>query len=139
LFEAAAAAATVRALAGLTAGAFASARLRLVPALRVHRLRHDVAPLWGALVRGAPAPRPAPRETHLAVWRHGFEVFHAPVPADEARALAAARRGATLGEVLAAFQARPDPAAEALAAVESWFDEGWIAAVGPPRAAAGDG
>jgi hypothetical protein len=119
------------ALLALPPARFAAATLRVVPALRALRLRHDVCEVWGALVRGEPPPPPAPRPAHVAVWRQGFEVFHAAIPPDEARALAMARRGAPLAAVLAEFEARPDPSSAALSALESWFAEGWIAAVGP--------
>jgi hypothetical protein len=128
-FEADAESAPARTLAGLDPPRFAAARLRLVPALRVLRLRHDVAPLWGALVRGEDPPLAAPGTAHLAVWRRGFDVFHAPLPAEEALALAAARRGRAIADVLAVFAGARDPVSAAFSAVESWFAEGWVAAV----------
>jgi hypothetical protein len=128
-FEAEADTVTSVALRGLRPERFSAARLRLVPALRVLRVRHDVSSLWRALVRGEPPPPPSPGRGAVAVWRSGFDVFHAVVPGDEADAVAAARRGAPLAEVLGAFEGRADPAAEALDAIESWFAEGWVAQV----------
>jgi hypothetical protein len=66
------------------------------------------------------------------VWRTGFEVFHAPLAMDEARALETARAGEPLSNVCAAFELREDPAGAAYAALSSWLDEGWIAAVSSP-------
>lgn len=65
----------------------------------------------------------------VAVWRNGFEVFHGPLPLDEAAALEAAASGASLAAICAAFAYRQDPAAAAHAALSSWLREGWIAAL----------
>lgn len=118
------------ALAAVPPRRFARARLRLVPALRVLRLRHDVLPVWRALRREEAPPAPARGEFAAVVWRQGFEVVHAAIPPDEARALAAAARGRPLHDVLAAFAARPDPAAAAFAALATWVREGLVRAVG---------
>lgn len=108
---------------------FPRARLELVPALRALRLDHDPRAVLEAALAGAAVPPPAPGPVHLAIWRRGFEVVHAALDRDEAAALAAARAGATLGEVCGAFAARADAEAAAVRALRSWADEGWIAAV----------
>jgi hypothetical protein len=65
----------------------------------------------------------------VVVWREGFEVFHGRIELDEAAALGAARAGDPLERVCAAFGRREDPATAAFAALASWFDQGWIAAI----------
>jgi hypothetical protein len=101
-------------------------RLRFVPALRVLRLGHELGELWEALERGDPAGPPSHRDESVAVWRKGFEVFHASVEADEARALALASSGEPLGVVCEAFADRSDAVEAAFRAISSWFAEGWI-------------
>lgn len=128
-FEAPADPVAREALAALGPGAFADARLRLVPALRFLVLDHDVTALWRRLEDGEPPGSPSADPTAAAVWRAGYEVFHGRVEPDEARALEAARAGEPLASVCAAFGQREDPAAAAFAALASWFDEGWIAAI----------
>lgn len=112
---------------GLDAEAAARKGLRLSPALVVLRLEHAVAPLWRRLEDGLPPPPPAPGPAAVAVWRSGYEVFHATLPLDEAAALVGAGAGATLAETFAAFGGRNAPAAAAHEALSSWLGEGWIA------------
>jgi hypothetical protein len=115
-------------LAALGPERFGEARLRLVPALRRLVLAHDAAAVWRSLEAGEAAPPSVARAAHLAVWRGGFDVFHAEVSAPEAAALGAAAAGATLGEVLAAFEG-PGAVEAGFAALASWLDEGWVAGV----------
>jgi hypothetical protein len=115
--------------AGASPAAFAARRLRLSPALRLLRLRHDVTAAWRALsLEEAPGPA-LPGPTAVAVWRSGFEVFHAKLPAEEADALRHVRAGVCLGVALEPFATRPDPGGAARAALSSWLGEGWIVAV----------
>lgn len=119
------------ALAGLGAAEFLELGLEPVPALRLLRLAHDVLPAWRRLEAGEPASAPVPAPTAVVAWRSGFDVFHARVEPDEAAALEAAIAGAPLAEVCAAFERHEDPAAAAFAALSSWLDEGWLAALSP--------
>jgi hypothetical protein len=107
----------------------ASARLALVPSVRLLSLGHDAAALWADLEasRAPEAPRPGPAA--VLVWRKGFEVFHAGISPEELRALSAVQRGATLAEACQAFAALPDPARAALDAVASWCGEGLISRI----------
>ncbi|TMB06491.1 MAG: hypothetical protein E6J66_19265 [Deltaproteobacteria bacterium] len=66
------------------------------------------------------------RGNTIAVWRKGFEVLHAPIDQDEARALALAQSGESLGAVCEAFVERPDAVEAAFRAISSWFAEGWV-------------
>ena len=118
------------ALQKLGAGA-ASARLALVHSVRLLSLEHDAAALWADLEAGQDPRPPLRRPASLLVWRKGFEVFHAEVSPEELAALAALRRGATLGEAFEAFAALPDAAAAALDALASWSGEGLIAGIVP--------
>jgi hypothetical protein len=132
--EAEAAAAGREVLSSLTPEAFAGAHLKLSPALRLLRLEHPAQESWIRAMRGEGAPSSPPAPTSLAVWRTGYEVFHAPLGMAEAQALCRARQGACLGEVCAAFAAEEDPARSAYTALASWLDEGWVVGIG-----AGDG
>lgn len=107
---------------------FLSSRLVLVPAFRLLKLSHDAATLWRALENeGNPSalPAPEPRQTWVAIWRPELEVVHAPLPHVEAEALRRALAGETLAELCEAFSSP----AQAHAALSSWLDEGWIAAI----------
>lgn len=115
-------------LSALGPDTFLDARLELIPALRVLTLDHDAATLWRHLEDGQ-ADAPIATPTSVVVWREGFEVFHGRIELDEANALDSARAGERLASVCAAFGQREDPAAAAFAALGSWFDEGWIAAI----------
>lgn len=117
------------ALAALGPDAFLDTRLEVIPALRVLALGHDAGTVWRRLEDDEPADAPIASPTAVVVWRAGFEVFHGRIELDEARALEAARAGEPLASVCAAFGQREDPAAAAFAALTSWFDEGWIAAI----------
>jgi hypothetical protein len=128
-FEAEARAVGREALAVLSPERFLGARLRLAPALRLLVLEHGVVPLWRALEGGQPPPPPAPGTCAVAVWREGFEVFHASLDLDEALALEAAASGDPLPRVCAAFARRDDPAGAAFAALSGWLKAGWIAGV----------
>jgi hypothetical protein len=116
------------AFAGLDAEAFARTGVRLSPALRVLTLDHAAAPLWRRLEDGEPPESPVPGPSTVAVWRSGFEVFHAALPLDEAAALEGAASGDSLATICEAFAARQDAAAAAHAALSSWLAEGWVVA-----------
>ncbi len=105
------------------------ARLRLTPSLNVVMMERDATPLWRRVEFGEPADPPAPGPAAVAVWRRDFEVFHCLLPLVEAAALRTAMAGEPLDSVCAAFGDRPDPEADAHAALSSWFDEGWIVRV----------
>jgi hypothetical protein len=128
-FEAPATPVARDALAALAPDAFPDARLQTIPALRVLVLDHDAAAVWGRLESAEPAGEPAAQQNGAVVWRKGFEVFHARVDLDEARALDAAVAGEPLSRLCAEFERRDDPAAAAFAALSSWLEEGWIAAI----------
>jgi hypothetical protein len=103
--------------------------LRFVPALRVLALDHDLSALWEDDAQPRP---PSPRKEQVAVWRRNFEVLHAAIDADEARALELARAGEPLGVVCEAFAERSDAVEAAFRAISSWFAEGWIRAEDTP-------
>lgn len=99
--------------------AFMHYRVRLIPALRLLELDHDIAPLWEETAASADQ-----LPTQWVVWRSGFDVFHVAVDPDEARAVRLALASAPLADVCAALD-DPQRATEAL---QSWLAEGWIAA-----------
>jgi hypothetical protein len=119
------------AMAGLDAEGVARTGLALAPSLRLLSLDHDSTPLWRRLEDGQPPGPPLPGPAAVAVWRTGFEVFHALLELEEAAALAEALRGATLASICAAFATRDDPAAAAHAALSSWLVEGWVVGLRP--------
>ena len=116
-------------LRAVPSAVFPRARLRLVPALRLLALRHRVAGLWRRLEEGQEPGPVEPGPAALAVWRSGDQILHSSLEIDEAAALEAARSGGPLDRVCASFARRRDPAASAFAALASWLDEGWVAAV----------
>jgi len=119
----------VEAFAGLAPEALTRTGLLLSPALRVLVLDHAAAPLWRRLEDGEPPQPPSSGPSAVAVWRSGFDVFHATLPLHEAVALEGARSGDSLAKICAAFCDRDDPAAAAHTAISGWLAEGWIVAV----------
>lgn len=103
-------------------------RLAFSPSLSLLWLDHDVPALWRAVEDGAAHPPPRRADLRVAVWRKGFEVFHAIVTGPEARALERALAGAPLGEVCEPFGEQADSVDAALRAIASWFAEGWVRA-----------
>jgi hypothetical protein len=63
----------------------------------------------------------------VLVWRGVAGVFHSTLPPAEARALAAAREGAPLTEVCAAFLGEASPDQAASEALAGWFRDGLVA------------
>jgi hypothetical protein len=123
------------ALSALAPEDFARASLLLSPALRILVLDHDAASLWRRLEGGELPGPPSAGAFAISVWRRGFDVFHAPVPLDEAVAIEAAIAGHCLASICASFSDQEDPVTAAHAALGSWLGEGWIVALvePPPR------
>jgi hypothetical protein len=121
------------AFAQLAPEGFATARVELIPSLRLISPAFDVAPVWAAVDAGETAPDVRSSEAALVVWRRGYDVFHAEVSIQEASALELARSGATLEAICGAFAGAPEPAAAAFAAIGSWLAEGMVSRVTPDR------
>jgi hypothetical protein len=120
------------AFATLAPEAFARTSLVLSPALRALVLDHDAASLWRRLEDGEPSAQPSEGVHAVAVWRRGFDVFHAPVSLDEALAMEGAAAGHSLASICGSFSEQEDPAAAAHAALASWIQEGWIVGLACP-------
>jgi hypothetical protein len=123
------------ALAALPAARWPGLRLELQPALRVLELAWPVHELRAAFDAGAPLEplRAAPAASAVCVWRSDERVQQRPLPRDEARALALARRGepfAALCEAIAAEAGEARAPARAAALLEAWCQRRWIASVG---------
>jgi hypothetical protein len=119
------------AIAQLDPAAFATARLRLIPAFRLLKFEHDVASVWKVLEGdGEPGVDPPPRSPNsVAVWRQGFEVFHSVIEPDESRAVERVLAHARLAEVCEAFAQRQEPTEAAFKALASWVADGWVVEV----------
>lgn len=117
------------AFATLTPEVFARTSLLLSPALRVLVLDNDAASFWRRLEDGEPPGPPSGGAHAVAVWRRGFDVFHAPISLDEALAMEGASAGQSLASICASFSDQDDPTAAAHAALASWIREGWIVAL----------
>ena len=111
----------------IAAADFSTRSLRVVPALRLLRLDHDVLAVWQEIEDELPPSEARPQLTFAAVWRKEFDVFHVRLEPDEARALERAVAGEPLGTVCEAFADRLDAVQAAFRAIGSWFSEGWIA------------
>jgi len=116
----------IDALRSLSPEVATDARLRLAPGLRVLLLAHDAPSLWRKLERREPPDAPEAETTSVAVWRRSFEVFHCVLDRVEAEALRLAAEERTLAEICACFEERPDPVADAFAALSGWLEEGWV-------------
>jgi hypothetical protein len=101
-------------------------RLAFAPAVRLAHLEHDAPALWRAVEDGAALPPPRRAKVEVAVWRKDFEVFHAVLAADEARAVERAMAGEPLGAVCEPFAERGGAVDAAFRAIASWFAEGWV-------------
>jgi hypothetical protein len=125
------------ALAAIATADLTASRLHLVSSLRVVVLEHDAVALWRRLRSGLEPEHPEPMPTVAVVWQDCLDVLHARLDLDEALALEAVLAGDPFARVFAAFGRAVDPAGTAFATLESWFDEGWIAGVVPPRGTVG--
>jgi hypothetical protein len=94
--------------------------------VRLLHLEHDAPALWRAVEDGSALPAPRRAEVDVVVWRKEFEVFHAVLTGDEARAVERAMAGEPFREVCEPFAEREDAVAAASRAVASWFAEGWV-------------
>ncbi len=107
----------------------AAVRLKVIPALRLLSFERSPLDVWQEIEDGEPPSAPSEIQGHAAVWRQGYEVFHVSLTDDEAEALRRCIAGQTFEEVCDAFAGQDDAATTALAAIASWFKEGWISAV----------
>jgi hypothetical protein len=99
-------------------------RLRLLPSCRRLRSRWPVGGVWRAVKDSADVGTPAPRETHMRVWRRGMQVFHKTIDAREAEALAVVAAGGSfeqMCEAVAADAARDEGAVFALSLLQDWL------------------
>lgn len=112
--------------------AFADCRLALVPSLRVEHVRQSsFASFAPDLQTGGHVNEPATAD--VAFFRPHFAVKHVALAADEARAYALARDGATIGLICTAFSCLPpaEAAPRALQVLARWFTRGWVAQCRP--------
>jgi hypothetical protein len=103
-------------------------RLRVIPALRLLKLRFPANDYMSA-TRGGEKPRtPRPRVTFAIVYRRGFQVYRRDQAAGQFKLVAALARGRTLEEAVRSSISGRDGNADKLAAtLGAWFRE-WAAA-----------
>ncbi len=123
--------ATIDSLRAVPPAELPALRLAFVPAVRLVHLDHDAPALWRAVEDGTALPPARRSQVHVAVWRKGFEVFHAVLAAGEARAVGRAMAREPLAAVCESFAEAEDAegedaAAAAFRAIASWFAEGWV-------------
>lgn len=126
---------TLQALLAIPPADLDGLRLTFVAALRLFETNRDTTAVWRSLEDDATPPEPSPAApepmTHLA-WVVAGQVLHRALDPQEAAALACALSGATLAEICEHFEHTANPAAAAHAALQSWFDDGLVAALHPP-------
>lgn len=112
---------------------FSRLRFVLASGVQLLRLRWNVPQTWSAWHGGEAAALPArlPAPVDCLVWRRDQRVYFRTLPADEALAFAALRRGRSFGAICNALarvgsaDAAPTRAAQLLA---TWLAEGLLAA-----------
>ena len=103
-------------------------RLRVIPALRLLKLRLPANAYMNA-ARGAGKPRmPRPRATFAIVYRRGFQVFRRDQTPEQFKLLSALAAGRTLADaVRSSVSGRGGNADQLAATLGTWFHE-WAAA-----------
>jgi hypothetical protein len=109
-------------------------RLRLNPSVQLVDLRSNAPQVWRAASAGRKPPAVAMRRrpVHWLVWRKGFEPFYRALPAEEAWALCAVRRGSnftTLAGGLRRFVGAERAAQTFAQLLRSWLAQGLLCAV----------
>jgi hypothetical protein len=120
-------------LAAVPPQRFARLRFALAPGVQVLRLRWNVPRAWSAWQGGEVAVLPArlPAPVDCLIWRCEQRVYFRTLPADEALALAALRRGRSFGVLCGALaragdaNTAPTRAAQLLS---TWLADGLLAA-----------
>jgi len=114
-------------LENLTPEAFAAARLRLCPSVKLLEFRTPVSGHFTAVRRGEPWPEPERRVTFLALSRRNYVVQRHELSRPQFVLLSILACGETIGQAITAAAEScqdADPLGEEL---RSWFDE-WSAA-----------
>lgn len=117
--------------AGFDEADWASLRLMFAPSLVVQAVRTACADIWRAMAEAGDAPEAVVLDeaATLIVWRDGLQPRFRVLAPDEAEALAAMQRGASLGEVcqsLATMLGEEQASAEAGAILGRWIGDGLI-------------
>jgi len=112
--------------------AFAECRLTLVPSLRVEHVRRSSFATFAPELQAA-ADVDESATIDVAFYRPHFAVKYLALAADEARAYALAREGATIALICAAFShlSPSEAAPRALQVLAQWFARGWVAQCRP--------
>lgn len=122
----------IQALARVPAEDWAALQLDFVPALGTLTLRTNAVDWYRAGVEDAASPERALRTdpARWAVWRAELRSWYRVLPPDEAWALAAARDGASFGELcegLANHVAEEQVAMRGAQLLANWLSAGWVA------------
>lgn len=122
----------IEAFATVPPDAWANIRFEFHPSLRRLNLEWSVAAYRQTVEDGEGSAEPERSEAAVAwvIWRHGTDVLYRSLPPQEARALDAARAGATFGAICDMAAGDGDAGAAAATAagfLRSWVDGGMVA------------
>jgi len=111
-----------------TVGSEAGARLRVNPALRLLKLRYPANAYMSALRRGDRPRIPRPRQSHVIVFRRGYQVFRRDQEPEQFKLLQALVAGRPLAAAVRASIGSSAASADRVALrLGKWFEE-WAGA-----------
>jgi len=122
------------ALAAVDPSAWGELRFEFHPSLRRLSMQWNTAPVWQAMSRGDTPPEPVCAEDPApwVLWRQTLQNYFRSMPADEAAALDAARRGANFAaicETLGQWLAVEEIPLRAASLLGLWADSGMITTI----------
>jgi hypothetical protein len=119
---------TAAGFAAIGAGEWHRVRLRVIPALRLLKLRFPANAYMNAVRRGEKPRLPRARATFAIVYRRDFQVFRRDQESGQFKLLAALASGQSLAQaVRSSISARGGKADRLAATLGAWFRE-WAAA-----------
>jgi len=121
-------------LAAIEPEAWPALRFMIAPSLHVRTLQTNAVQWWKAACAEGPRPQRwrARRPAEWVLWRAELAIYFRELEPAEARALAAARRGATFEAMCAELEGDAAAAARAATLLHGWLKAGWIVGVRRP-------